>query len=451
MRVAVASRFGNGLSWWRRLADEGADVRVWIDPPSQKSVGDGLIEKAGAYETLLSWAKEGVLSGEPTLMLFDSISLGQRADAARRWGLPVVGGGAFMDRLEKDRAFGARIAAEAGTRIPPCEEFASIHDALSRCESAPLGPAYFKSDRYIDGDATHGAHDGEEMAQYLRDLIEQHGGHGRCVLQTRIEGVPFSTGRWWNGLAWVGPYEATYENKRLMNDDVGPSTGCALNAIWFYPDEDPYMAQALGWEGLTLPFRRAHAPPGLYDLNAIVDAQGDAWFLEFTSRLGYDSEPTSQRLIPNLSAHLFAVANGAQIEAPYDDLAYAVRLSIPPYPWEYGERSDEGSADGHRIGGADGIWDGNFIAYDVRMRDEALVSAGPEGIVGLTLAVGERLSDLHAEAMAFAKSLSVAGLMYRTDGDRDCAQAAKRLAEAGVEVHPGLLAQPRKQKTEEVA
>lgn len=440
MRVAVASAFGCGLPWWRRLHDEGHDVRVWIEPRSHKTVGDGLIRKAGTYEEALSWAKEGSLGGEPTLILFDSSGLGHRADEARKWGLHVVGGGAFCDRLEKDRAFGQRIAQGAGARVPPYQEFGSIADCLTHVKGIGDTATFFKTDRYIDSDATHGADSGEAMAEYLAGLIRTSGGHGKCILQEKIDGVPLSTARWWNGSVFVGPYEATYENKKLMNDNVGPATGCSFNAVWFYAEEQPQIAALLGWESLETAFRKHSAPPGLYDINAIVDDEGEAWYLEWTPRLGYDSEMTSQRLIPDLGAHLYAVATGREPAPLYDDLAYAVRLAIPPYPWEYGEKNEKGTADGRPIYGADGLWDKHFIGYAVRDEEQGeLVAAGPEGLIGLSLANGDALGALHEEAIDYAKSLRVPGLMYRTDGARDTAEAAEKLLGAGIEIHEGLL------------
>lgn len=441
MRVAIASSFGCATSWWRRLVDEGHDVRVWIQPQSHKTVADGIVPKAGAYDDLLSWAKEGSLRREPTIFLFDSSGLGEKADEARRWGLRVVGGGSFCDKLEKDRLFGQKIAEKAGARVPPYQEFSSISECCSAAEKLGDTGTFFKTDRYIDGDATHGADSGAEMTEYLRGLIGRAGGHGRCILQEKIGGVPLSTARWWNGVRFVGPYEGTYENKKLMNDNVGPATGCSFNAVWFYEDEHPRIAELLGWEALEDDFRKHEAPPGLYDINVMVDDEGEAWYLEWTPRLGYDSEMTSARLIPNLGAHLYAIATGREMPAVYDELAYAVRIGVPPYPSEHVQKDDKASSDGVTVNGADGLWSDFFIPYCVKDDPNGqLVVAGPEGLVGLSLATGDSLEDLHEQVIDYAKKgLRVPGAMFRTDGAKDTAEQAEKLLEAGIEVHPGLL------------
>jgi phosphoribosylamine-glycine ligase len=432
LKIAIASGFACALSWWARLQDEGHDVAVWIEPQSHKSVGEGLVPK-------MTRGEFDAFKGD--LVLFDSSGLGDLADAVRKRGLPVVGGGAFMDRLEKDRSFGQKIAEEAGCTLPPFEEFESFTAALERARELGDLAIFFKSDRYLDSDATHGADSGAEMVEYLEGLIDRYGGHGRCIIQQKIDGVPLSTARWWNGMDWVGPYEATYENKKFMNDDVGPSTGCSFNVVWFY-DGLPAVAKGIGWEQLTPAFRKHSAPPGLYDINVIVAEDGTVYFLEWTPRLGYDSEMTSALLLPDLGRHLAAVATGHDVPDPSDDMAYAVRLSIPPYPWEHGKKQDKGGCDGIVLRGHDGLWDGGFVAYCVRESKKfkgALEVAGPEGIVGLAAAVGADLEDLHEDAIDVAKALRIPGLSYRTDGAKDIQDQAAKLAEAGFEVHPGML------------
>ena len=432
MRIAVATAFSCGLSWWARLQDEGHEVGVWIEPQSHKTVGDGIVPKL---------TREEIERFDGDLVLFDSSKLGDLADHVRKRGIPTVGGGSFMDKLEDDRVFGFKIAADAGCALPPYEEFASFTDALARARELGDLAMYFKSDRYLDSDATHGADSGPEMAEYLEEIIERYGGHGACILQQKIDGVPLSTARWWNGMDWVGPYQATYEDKKFMNDGVGPSTGCSFNVVWFYEGE-PEIVRQLHWPDLTQPFRAHRAPPGLYDINAIVAPDGKAYFLEWTPRLGYDSEPTSALLLPDLGRHLHAVATGHDPEEPSDDLAYTVRLSVPPYPWEHGKKDDKGGADGLIIRDHDGLWDGHFVAYCVRAgkREGTLEAAGPEGIIGLTAAVGSSLEEAHEDAMDFAKdTLRVAGLQYRTDGAKHIKEKAEELIDAGYDVHPGLL------------
>jgi phosphoribosylamine-glycine ligase len=426
-----------------RLQDEGCDVLVWIDrdkPPTDKiaHVGDGLVEKARSWDDLLAWAKEGMQSGEPTLILFDASGMGEKADEARAAGVYTVGGGSFMDKLESNREFGQQIAEAAGCKLPPFVAFNSLSSVKKFAETLGATPVYFKTDSYLSADDTRKCEHGAALYRYMDELQAEYRDKIKCIVQKKIDGVPLSTGRWWNGKAWIGLYLWDIEHKALMNDDVGPSTGCSFNAVGFYADESPRIAQQLGWEKLTSEFLKHEAPPGWYDINAVV-TEDDAYFLEWTPRLGYDSEMTSFRLVGDLSKQLWAVATGQEPSVHSSNIAYSVRMWIPPYPWEFTEWTDTHSNLGTRIHNwGEELWAGNFVPYQVRMVGDNLEIGSTEGIVGLAIAVGTDLSELHDEAMDYAKQLDVRGLGYRTDGGAVVKKDAEELAKRGHVLHTGL-------------
>jgi hypothetical protein len=418
-----------------RLLDEGHEVLVWHDWDDNNWIGRGIFPIESSWEGLLEWASQ-----EPeSIVLFDASGMGKKADEARDRGLLVVGGGTFCDRLETDRAFGSEVAAEAGAMIPQHEAFASLSEVKERAKSIGA-PVYFKTDTFVEQDATQGCDDGAELLSYMDELRERGvPDKTKCMLQEKIDGTAISTGRWWNGNAWAGPYCWDLERKALLNGDKGPSTGCAFNAVWFTPESS--VAEGLGWEALALSFRREEAPPGWYDINSVIDEDGTPWFLEWTPRLGYDSEPTGFRLVDHLGSLLWAVATGQGWATISDEIAYSFRLYVPPYPWESVKRSDKKTCIGTHIDGADGLWDKHFIPYQVEIADDGIMKvASPEGCVGLSLAVGKKLSALGKETLEYADDdLSVAGLGYRTDGHEKVKQDAAKLKESGVKVHPGLL------------
>jgi phosphoribosylamine---glycine ligase len=441
MRIGIASAFACAAGMWMRLAAEGADVRVWVEDKQQKRVGDGLIPKAGSWPEVLQWCKDGTRAGIPTLLFFDSSGLGEKADEARRAGVLVVGGGAFCDRLEKDRLFGQRIAQEAGCALPPYQEFSSFAECRQWARGHGDVPVYWKSDRFLESDATHSAKNGAALTEYLDSVIRRFGAHGKCVVQQKIDGVAFSTARWWNGRAFVGPYEGTIERKKAHNDDKGPATGCAFNALWFYDDE-PEIAVSLGFPNLAPAFLKNQAPPGIYDINAVADADGNAYFLEFTPRCGYDSEPTSMNLTQSFSGWLYAIATGTHLPQWSEDLACSLRLGIPPYPWEHAEKDMKRTALGVEIRGLDDLHPNAFIPYELANDPEAgLICAAPEGIVGIAYAQGEPLAVLceQCEETADAIYERTPGLIYRTDAADALGDDAEKLTQSGFAVHPGLL------------
>ena len=443
MRVAIASGYGCSLSWAARLQDEGCDVRLWIDSSDDDDivhVGDGIVPKENNYDKLVAWCHEDAAH---TLLLFDASGMGERADLARKSGLYVVGGGTFCDKLENDREFGQDIALAVGAAIPEYESF----DSLSECQrwAKSLGDTgtVFKSDSYIDSDSTYIACSGDDLREYLQYLRGETKDAGHFVVQKLIDGkgADLSTARWWNGRAWIGPYELDIEKKRFMDGNLGKSTGCSLNAVWF--DADPRTAKELNWEALTEHFLQNEAPPGIYDINCRIAEDETAYFLEHTPRLGYDSEMTSQRLIGSLCDFLWCVATGQGSTQISSELAYSVRLSIPPYPYEHAHWTDDYSCEGVPVNGVDGLWDGQFIAYQVREKQsgEGYEMASSEGIVGLALAVGDDIHALNDECVAYGKELhsKIPGLQLRTDGGMQVAEDAKNLQALGYAPHPGLV------------
>lgn len=439
LRFAIVDPYGCALSIAARLKDEGHEVKYYVDKGKGKErsevfahVGEGLVPIENDYGALTDWVA-GSLDG---IVLFAGSGLGDKADELRDRGLLVVCAGSFCDRLENDRIFGQDVAQEAGAKIPPFIAFSTLSGVkkyaktLDRC-------VYFKTDKFLDADSSRGCEDGDELIRYMDELRDQGvPDQTKAILQDKIDGVAISVGRWWNGRTWVGPYLNDIELKGFGNDDFGPSTHCALNAVWFA--EESKIAERLGWDELTARFRAEDAPPGFYDINSIVDAEGMPHFLEWTPRLGYDSDMTGFRLIDDLGAWLSCVATGIGDANFLSDLAYSVHLSVPPYPWQYVNWNDEKTAVGVRVHGADGLWEGNFIGYQVRDIGKGLEVASPEGSVGLSLAVGDSLSDLHEEVIAFSAELDCSGIFCRTDGAEQIRSIAKKLAAAGIKIHGGL-------------
>lgn len=439
VRIAVATEFGSALGWWKRLQDEGHDVSVWIATKNLRFVGDGIVPKSGSWDTLKQWATLGMKAGIPTIVFFDSSGLGDKAEEAREAGLAVVGGGKFPDKLEKDRLFGFRIAEEAGMALPEYEYFDSIESCLKRARKIEDANVYFKSNRYMESDATHGTSDRDELVEYLEYVIRKHGGHGTCILQSKVEGVDISTARWWNGKTWVGPYEGTVEHKPFMNGDVGPATGCAINTVWMYEKEEDCPLHEV-FRNLEYPFRKYNAPPGLYDINGIVSPEGKMYFLEWTPRLGYDSELTSFRLTHSLGHLLASVAFGKDEPRFSSDVAYGLRVSISPYPWEYSKKVDTKTCIGTYVSGEVGdLWSEGFIAAQLRYEKGILEVASPEGFVGITYGQAKTLSRAVAKAEEAAKGIRCPGLAYRTDGAKTLQKHLKDIQDSGVRIPEGLV------------
>jgi hypothetical protein len=460
----VVSSFGCGVGVWKLLGVNGNQVTVHIGQSkggpllSHRYVGEGIVDKIDSWHKFRDEAIEFSKNVGDTIAVFDSSGLGDYAEELIKAGVPTLGGGKFMDRLEKERDFSMNLMKNNGCSLPDYQCFDTLTATIQHVwhnrnrgfiiNGKKVDKVYFKSNAYIDSDATRSSDNPEDMIRFLRHVRARTPDKRLNMLQECIDGPDISTGRWWNGKAWVGPYLGTIEKKKFLAGEIGPSTGCSLNAVWWYKEKEPLIAKALNWEGLTGAFRQYNAPPGWYDINAILK-DGKAWFLEWTPRFGWDSEGTSLPLLyENLPDWFNYIATGRESGnlGLSDKIAYAVRLGIPPYPWEHGERDGNGSA-------VDvGIWgeptrklsgELGFIGYELKaskFKNEWMVAA-PEAMVGLACGTGTKISEIHEEVLEVIKKIKTSSaLVYRPDGDEAiCEQAEKAHLEGFHDLPKGLM------------
>lgn len=430
-----------GLSWWARLHDEGHDVRVYVEPNEEKRNGDNIVPKFTSKEEWEWWAREQ----NDTVVFFDFSGKGDYADELRARGLLVVGGGSFCDKLEKDREFGFHVAKTANIRIPDYKSFKTISAAQAHANDDD-GLLVFKSDRYLDSSATYVGEDAEDLVCNLEWIKTRFGDTIPCILQKKIKGVAVSTEAWWNGQTFLDPFIGIIEHKKFLNDDLGPSTGCALNAVWYY-DGECDLANRMHWRDLEPVFRLNNAPPGIYDINAMLsEDDGEPYFLEWCGRLGYDSEPVSMRgLELGLGDFLEDLALGrtGKIDATAD-LLYGIKLTVSPAPWEHVEELREGKQTcvGTPVPGARSVWEKDFLGYGIAAYEdegEKYYVSDPYGIVGIAFAKGPDLSKLGPKALASAKVLRISGLQLRTDGASVIAADARLARRIGYNLPDGLV------------
>jgi phosphoribosylamine-glycine ligase len=423
----------------RRMHDEGAEVLVYTPREKRGKLisvsrnGDGLVPKAQSREQWLAFG-----TADPnTLWFFDGTGCGELADRLRSMGKRVVGGGSAADKLENDRSFGTAVATRAGMQIPPTREFSTVSAATAFLKGKTRqlvgdGGWAWKSNRWLSADANF-CGDPDDLLRHLGHIQTRFGDVIPAVLQERVKGVALSTMQWFNGQAFVGPVEATLEKKSAWAGDLGPSTGCSLNAVWYYSDARPAVAQALHWDEFENELRAIKAPPGAYDINAIVNKDG-AWFLEHTPRLGIDSELTSQRAVDNYVELVDSLARGGSVDALFDvDRLYCdVRISVPPYPNDVESDNKKLSAVGVPIAGADGLWQKYFVGAGVMRGKAGLEVSDPGGFVGCCVGAGTSLTQVYDGIYDYLKDkLKIAGLQYRLDAQEVIEKDMDDMHEAG--------------------
>ena len=434
MRFAFVSGEGNSLSWWMRLQDEGEEVGVWISNRKQsKDVGQGLVDSFDTFEELARWGMQ-----EPCVFVFDLTGMGHKAEWLKARGQMVVCGGQFCDKLESDRSFGEKIAQSCGILLPADKKFKSISEAIKLAGKLE-GEWVFKSDKYLESDATYTASGPEDMIAYLERLKKRFGDSIPGLLQEKIDGVALSTAGWFTGQSFLEPFLGTIEHKKFMNDDVGPSTGCSLNMVTAY--DQAKIVDELHFDQVAALFRQFKAPAGIYDINAVISSKDKKpYFLEWTPRFGYDSEPTCFRgLTMPLGEFFTRLGEGRLQGAPFalGERWAGVRLSHAPYPHEFVNLASDRkeTAIGTPVRGNDGLWQGHFQAYGVGLDNEMeLVVTDPLGLVGVMATTGTDVTTMFNEIRDEIEKLEIPGLQFRTDAADKVNADIKALAKLGYEV-----------------
>ncbi len=441
-RFAYWSSEGSTLAWARRLMDEGNEVLVFIKADRKNKVGQGIVPIATSNKQWVEWG----FQDPRTIFLFDSSGNGDQADRLRKAGRFTIGGGKFMDRLEKERKWSASLAEKCGIQAPPTKSFGSITETLNYLNTNPTqefgdGGWAWKPEKDIGCDATIVAKNAEDIIHHVEQLRRRHGDALKCILQEKIDGVAVSTAQWWNGKSFVGPIEGTIENKKFMDKNLGAATGCSFDLVWFYRDVNTKIAQALKWNKVAEMFRQNEAPPGLYDINSILDSR-TAWFLEWTPRLGIDSELTSFRGISNLGQFLENLVMGKDVEKFFDtDQIYCdIHLSVPPYPNVVDLPDYTSPAEGVSIRGIDGLWDKMFVCAGIAFDTEiGIHCADPCGTFGFCISSGTSLKKTYNKMYDWIKeNLKVPDLQYRTDAVETIQKDIDDMIKHGWELTPVL-------------
>jgi phosphoribosylamine--glycine ligase len=240
----------------------------------------GLIDQTPDWRAELDWVRA---AGPDGVILFESVSegLGRLQDALRGQGFNVIGGSAYGDRLENDRAFAQGVLAELGLRAAPAFGFQSPAQALDFIAQRPAryvlkasGSDHEASDTFVGA-----LSDGRDVAALLRAWPPAP---RDFILMDFIEGVEMGVGAYFNGERFITPACLDWEHKRFFAGDMGEMTG-EMGTVVTFERTGLFFELTLARMAGRL---REHGYVGYINLNTIVNDAG-IWPLEFTCRFGY--------------------------------------------------------------------------------------------------------------------------------------------------------------------
>jgi phosphoribosylamine--glycine ligase len=395
MKLILAGEHGEGVALALRMQNEGSEVSLFVKDKEAKDLYKGIVPRVDNLNNI----------DKDTIVIFDTVKFGKLADQMRKDGYKLYGASQIADDLELDRAFGLPVAHDNGIEVPTWEEFKDFDSAIEFMEEVDA-PYVCKPEANKEGIQTYVSSSAEDMIEMLEFYREKWTTGVDFILQEVIEGTEVSSEIWCvNGLIVPNSYNNTWETKRLMNNDLGPNTGCMSSVVkfnalpWLY---DKTFAKLELW-------LRQVKYNGPLDINCMVK-DGEPYFLEWTARMGYSAiYAFAAGLNRDLSEFFSTLATGDMpILEPSENWLGALRISIPPYPAEDCKCSAGRPA--RDLEDSENIW-----PLDIMHDGERTVTSGYDGIVCEVTGQSETLDGLHDELYDIADALEIPDKQYRTD------------------------------------
>lgn len=413
MKIALSSYSGYGAWLAKMLEMDGHSVHYHLSMPKFASVLEGIAPLPRVKEH--DGRNSNVNIGYPDysryeLSIFDLTGRERQADFSGGV-VPTIGDGMVNKLLEEDRLFGIELMEQAGVDVPNYEVFSDVSAAKSFIKETKKRYVYKPNGgQEADAATTYVSKSSEDMLEYIDKLFALSKG-APFILQEYIKGIEISVEGWFNGQDFYC-LNATLEEKKFMNDGIGPNTGCSGNLVFIISPETRVYVEGLARVKDAL---AATGYRGMIDLNTIA-TENKLYGLEWTPRFGYDASATLFNMYNGDLAQLFyRVATGGIPEQRFKaEYGAAARVTIPPYPTEY--RSPK--LKGIPVKGLD-TEDENELRttflYDVMMNGHGLQCAGNNGLIAVPISTANDPTLAFDRLESRLKKLSIPDMQYRTD------------------------------------
>ena len=390
----MVSKCGEGAGVLYKISQEGNDCTLVITEKDCKKIYDGLLDKTDK------------IPDNADCYIFDCTGNGKIADKLKKSGKRVIAGSSFCDEIEEDRNSGIELMESINLPIPTTEFFKNFQHAREFINENKKSIFVFKPcGRGLPSKLTYKPYDSKDLLRYL-DYVEKEFASEdlEFLLQEFVEGVAISTEGWFNGERFISPFDHTIENKKFMNDNLGPSTGCEGDVVWACEDNEivNYLLQL----EKTL---KDESYIGPIDINCIVNGE-KVYGLEWTPRFGYDATPTLFKLFNNDIGKFFMEMEEVPIK---ESFAGSLRVTIPPYPFEPIEEEPIPHSGGLPIDGIKN--DEDYYFYEVSCGEDGLVHSGGVGLLLCTLGTSDEYESALDSCYKLAEELKVPDKQYRTD------------------------------------
>lgn len=413
------------------LARDGHDVRVFVAEDEAHDIYAGMLDRIDDWRAQLDWIRN---AGDEGIIVFETASMGEVADALRRDGFNVVGGSAYGDRLETDRAFGQQVMHEAGMQTASTYAFDDYAIALDFVRAKPGRYVYKLSDglaastRNYVGEMDDGA-DIIGMLKLEQARLEP-GTQPRFVLMEHLCGIEVGIGAYFDGEKFLSPACVDWEHKRFFPNDLGELTG-EMGTVVSYRDSERLFDRTLA---KLRPALAAAKHCGYININTIVNDDG-IWPLEFTCRFGYPGFAICEALHAESWATILQrmTSGTASTFNTHAGFAVGVVLTVPPFPYEYGYAQLSKGAPIFIAASATALDHSHMHFGEVGRVSDQLVTAGSLGYVMVVTAAAHDIPTAQRDAYARVAKVVIPNMRYRIDiGTRLVREDLQRLRMLGL-------------------
>lgn len=419
MRILGVTETCDLGSMYLRLIAEGHDVRVSVSEPLASETMIGMVPRAQDWRAQLPWVKE---AGEEGLILFEAVGFGALQDELRADGYNVIGGSAFGDRLEEDRAFAQQLLATAGMSVAPATEFVDRASALADLAAHPRRCVFKRSASAADTFVGQ-MEDGRDVAAYLRGV--HLATRETFLLMDHVEGIETGVGAYFNGEHFLRPACVDWEHKRFFAGDLGELTGEMGTIATFDGSAALFDATLAPLEAMLRDARHV----GWVNLNTIINEDG-IWPLEFTCRFGYPGFAVLEPLQALGWGELLGLMIGRSASRfpTTPGFSACVVLSTPPFP--YCRKLVDAPVGLPVI--VDVIEPEHLHWGEVGCGRDRIVTSGLYGWTAVVTGTGASVEEAQAAAYRRAKHVHTPDLRYRLDiGDKLVSGDLRRLIDLG--------------------
>jgi phosphoribosylamine--glycine ligase len=417
-------------SLYLRLQEEGHEVKVSIANNLCRDTLADLVPHVDDWRGEIAWIRA---AGAEGIVLFENAAeqRGALQDEMRRDGLHVIGGSAYGDRLENDRAYAQEVLRGLGLTVCPVYEFPDPAKALQFLDREP-GRYVVKFNGPLESFVGR-LDDGRDVRAFLSGLDADV---PSLILMRHLDGIEMGVGAYFNGERFLKPSCLDWEHKRFFPGDLGELTG-EMGTIVTYQNTARFHELTLA---RMAPLLQSGGYCGYINLNTIVNEAG-IWPLEFTCRFGYPGYAILDPLQATPWGELFhAMVTRAGVSfQTRAGFAAGVVMTTPPFPYS---RSMVREPIGLPIV-FDGITDDerSHLHYgEVRLKDGHLVTSGAYGWTMVVTGTGAGVRQARERANHLADRVIIPNARYRRDiGDRLIAGELDRLKAMGL-LEPDLPA-----------